>query len=181
MITPNIHFADMNCEFVNAIEKAFIGISNVTFSSEYIHLVPLDNKFFVSPVNSLSCHKMFSGIEQRVEEKIASLGFQSKPMHYYLPLGSAIVVYARPSTNLIVVPTQDVYSAFVAALCVFEKYTTSLGVEQTLVCPALGGIDSVPQIFKAYTDYVNNIIPKENERYRNIPHVFVPNEEKIPL
>lgn len=196
MDIPNIHFVDMDRAFIDAVKKKFSGVQNVAFSVDKLQQVPLDNKAFLSPVNNfgdidyLYSRKMFPGIEQRIQEKIATLGYRVPSLvNPYLPVGSAIIVVARPSTSLIVTPydaskTHHTYRAFNTALCMLQKYADWYGTLQTLVCPALGYENvetSATNVYQAYSDYVNDIVPSEDSHYKNIPHAFVPCGEKIPL
>lgn len=183
-----IHFNDINASFIDEIKKVFKETPNIVFSSQQVQTIPLDNKAFLSPANSLGfmdggidyvySRKMFVGVEDRVRENIARLGFKTMLGRHYLPVGSSIVVSPRKSTLLVVAPTmflphdvsktRNAYHAFMSSLCVLEKYAAWSGFVPTLVCPALccgyGNMNvstSASQIYEAYKDFVDGKRPEQ--------------------
>lgn len=186
---PQIVFVDMNPAFIIVVSELFADCPNVSARCvKCIQEIPQENTVFVSPANSLGfmdggidyvySRTMFPGVEQRVREKIKSLGILSGLGRNYLPVGSAIIVGAHhtvSTTKLISAPTmflphnvattKNAYHAFMAVLGVFTKSAVET---LTLVCPALcTGVgrmnvrNAAEQMHSAYTDFFSGTFPEE--------------------
>jgi O-acetyl-ADP-ribose deacetylase (regulator of RNase III) len=123
-----VHFVDINGEFIDAASKIFSenNQNHIEYSSESIETIPIENKAFVSPGNSLGfmdggidfvySRKMFPGVEGQIREMIKGLS-QEKYLHDqninlvsklgrpYLTVGSAICQFTGNNTCLIACPT----------------------------------------------------------------------------
>jgi O-acetyl-ADP-ribose deacetylase (regulator of RNase III) len=196
---PRIVFADKNTEFITRVSELFADCPNVSATLvECIKEIPQDKAVFVSPANSLGfmdggidyvySRTMFPGVEQRVREKIKSLGIVSGLGRNYLPVGSAIMVPAGTSSYLISCPTmflphnvantQNAFYAFSAVLGLFAKSGAS--ESYTLVCPALctgvGRMDvhvAATQMHNAYVDFCESQRVPVQIRFQDDPCVFL--------
>lgn len=161
--------------------------------------MPVENKAFVSPANSLLfmdggidmvySREMFPGVEHTCKEIVRKIGMQTSLGRYYLPVGSAIVAQTGPYSCLVAAPTmflphdvsmtRNAYHAMMAALMAFRKYRKQVPQMNALVCPLLCtgyGKMSIPvaadQMRTAYNDFLAGTVPKEI-MHEDLHYVFV--------
>jgi O-acetyl-ADP-ribose deacetylase (regulator of RNase III) len=174
-----LHFISLNHEWVDEMKKLTFDNSNISCSVQNIRDLDPTNKIFVSPANSLGfmdggidyvlSRNMFPGIEPRVKEKIASLGFLTAGGRPYLAIGSATYLpIDHKESGLIVAPTmflpedvrktQNAYHSFYATLSLWEHLGQNKDLVVTSHCCGVGcmsAYDSAEQMFKAYTVWLN--------------------------
>jgi O-acetyl-ADP-ribose deacetylase (regulator of RNase III) len=160
--------------------------------------VPVHNTGFVSPANSLlfmdggidaAYSFMFPGIQQRCKEIVKGLDLRTSLGRHYLPVGSAIIAPAGPSTYLVAAPTmflphdvsmtQNAYHAMMAALMAFRKLRKIHPEINVLVCPLLCtgygkmSVDiAIEQMRRAYYDFLESRFPTEVS-HMHLDHVFM--------
>lgn len=193
-----ITFVDQNLRNIQALLQVFG--KGFTYKVDSIEKENPKNKAFISPANSflfmdggidrVYSRQMCPGIENHLRQtKLPSLGIATHLGRPYLPVGSATITewggFCLISAPTMFLPhdvsrTRNAYHAFMAALCVFQKWRRMTGSTiNEIVCPAMcTGWGNMPpevaakQMYDAYCDFKSGRCPQEISHW-NDPTWFI--------
>lgn len=163
----NLHFVDLNQEFIDAISKKFLegGYTNIEYTCGSVETIDPNYKAFISPGNSLGfmdggidyvySRKMFPGVEQKIKAMIKGLSQESYLIQQgislitrlgrpYMKIGSAVCQIVGPNSCIIACPTMflphDVsmtQNAYNAFMAALLMVKKKSPNKTIIVCPAL--------------------------------------------